>query len=123
MSMFDLQSSLLNQISSIISVLIEAGVDPNASCSPFGVGAKTSNLTALDAIFHILTDSNYGPVPKFRCDFLRLDCVLTKYGCETTGERAIRWPRMVSPYTLDIFIRSPEVAIGERRLSFPSALN
>ena len=122
MSTFDLQSSLMTQISGIISMLIEAGVDLNGSYRIYDrneITIRTPNITVLDAIFTLLMSWNFYSNYRFGLDFVRLDCVLSQHGCEVTEELVPPYLWHVSPYTLDILIRNPEVALGECHSSFP----
>lgn len=115
MGTFDLQDSLFNQISGIISMLIQGGVDINGSYQTSG----PARLNALNAVFYLLDDMITSQRPLYH-QFSSLDCVLTRYGYETTEEYAIPSHPCIAPRALDILIRNPDVALGECQPYFSS---
>lgn len=72
-------------------------------------------VNALEMTF-ILMAALPGISPQWSNESLRLDCVLTRYGCEAAEESAIikySYSSQLSfHWALNIFVRNPDVALG-----------
>ncbi len=132
MRMAELQCFLSDQISDIVTMLAEGGVDVNATCktlyksklyqvtianSTSEFNGHTRLVNALEMAFILLSSLCNVLPPRRLYESLRLDGILTRCGCEATEESAIVKLSYASHFalhwTLSVFVRNPDVALGQ----------